>query len=91
MTKPLHEMLIAELQQRMVAGEISCAKLTAHFLNRIETIDRAGPTLNAVREVNLTALEIAAQLDAERVGGSLRGPLHGLPRQARRNDDQERP
>jgi amidase len=53
--------------------------LTAAYLARIAAVDKAGPTLNAVIEVNQAALADADRLDAERKAGKVRGPLHGLP------------
>ncbi len=70
---------IEDLQRRQAAGEVSARELTAAYLERIAAIDRAGPKLNAVIELNPDALEIAAQLDAERKAGRVRGPLHGIP------------
>lgn len=67
------------LQSRMAAGKLSARELTAAYLTRIAQIDRAGPALHAVIEVNPDALEIAAQLDAERKAGRVRGLLHGIP------------
>ena len=76
---PLHEMAIADLQHDMVTGTLSSVDLVRYFLDRIEALDRAGPALNAVREVNPAACDIAAELDAERAAGRVRGPLHGIP------------
>lgn len=70
---------IEDLQRRMGAGEITARELTAAYLARIAAIDRAGPKLNAVIELNPEALEIAAERDAERQAGRVRGPLHGIP------------
>lgn len=75
----LEEMTIAKMQAHMAAGELSAAELVDAYLARIEAIDRAGPTLNSVIELNPDAQEIAAQLDAERAAGTVRGPLHGIP------------
>ena len=75
----LQEASVAELQAAMASGELSARQLTEFFLRRIEAIDRSGPQLNSVIEVNPDALEIAGQLDAERQAGQLRGPLHGIP------------
>ena len=49
------------------------------YLERIEAIDRSGPSLNSVIEINPDALAIADQLDQERRSGGPRGPLHGVP------------
>jgi amidase len=54
-------------------------QLTQKYLDRIKAVDKSGPMLNAVIEVNPDALVIAAQMDAERKAGKLRGPLHGIP------------
>lgn len=70
---------IATLQARMQAGQSSCVQLTHAYLQRIARIDRAGPSLNAVIELNPQAEADAAALDAERRAGQVRGPLHGIP------------
>lgn len=73
------EATIDGLQAEMAAGRLTAQELTAAFLQRIAEIDQSGPTLRAVIEVNPDALSIAAQLDAERKAGKVRGPLHGIP------------
>ncbi|MEI7735728.1 MAG: amidase [Ferruginibacter sp.] len=75
----LNEMTIDELQQKMKAGEYSSHAITQLYLDRIAAIDKAGPNLNAVIELNPDALAIADAMDAERKNGKLRGPLHGIP------------
>ena len=76
---PLQEITIDELQQKMNSGEYSSVSITKLYLKRIEAIDKKGPALNAVIEINPDALAIAASLDAERKAGKLRGALHGIP------------
>ena len=73
------EKSIAQWQALLTQGDVSAAKLTEHFLARIAALDWAGPTLNAVSEVNPDALELADALDAERKGGKVRSLLHGVP------------
>jgi amidase len=73
------EATIAELQQAMAAGSLTSRQLTRAYLRRIRQLDLTGIQLNSVIEVNPDALEIAAELDAERRRGHLRGPLHGIP------------
>lgn len=73
------EATIGDLQARMAAGKLTSHELTAAYLARIAEIDKAGPTLNAVLELNPDALIIADALDAERKAGKVRGPLHGIP------------
>lgn len=70
---------IASLQQAMAKGTLTSQALVQAYLARIAAIDDAGPTLNAVIEVNPDAYEDAAALDAERKAGRVRGPLHGIP------------
>ena len=55
------------------------ATLTQAYLDRIASVDDAGPSLNAVIELNPAAIGEADTLDAERKAGKLRGPLHGIP------------
>ncbi len=75
----MREMTIAELQSTMSSGLYSARTLTQLYLARIEALDKRGPTLNAVIELNPDALAIAAALDAERQEHGPRGPLHGIP------------
>jgi amidase len=77
-TSPLEGLDAAALQARMAAGRLSAVGLTRACLRRIAAIDRAGPQLRAVIEINPDALAQARRLDAERKAGRLRGPLHGL-------------
>jgi amidase len=68
---------IAELQQALAEGRTSASALIRAYLSRIEAYDRAGPLLNAVREVNPEAPALAASLD--RVKPSPNRPLAGIP------------
>jgi amidase len=69
---------VPQLQAAMAAGTLSAQTLTAMYLTRIEAIDRNGPRLNSVIELNPDALAIAADLDRERASTGARGPLHGI-------------
>ncbi|MBN8717592.1 MAG: amidase [Stenotrophomonas sp.] len=73
------EASITDLQAKMASGALSSHALTQAYLDRIAAIDRAGPALNAVIELNPDALKEADALDAERKAGKVRGPLHGIP------------
>jgi amidase len=73
------EATLAQLAARMNAGALTAKALTQAYLDRIAALDRAGPMLRAVIEMNPEALDIAAALDRERAAGRLRGPLHGIP------------
>lgn len=75
----LPEWTIAELNEKMDSGELTAHQVTELYLQRIEAVDKNGPYLNSVIELNPDALEIAAELDKERSAGKVRGPLHGIP------------
>ena len=66
-------------RDRMVAGTLTARVLTEAYLDRISKIDKSGPALNAVIEVNPRAIVEAEALDVERKAGAVRGPLHGIP------------
>lgn len=76
---PLEEATAAQLQDWMTSGRYTSRQLTEMYLRRIEEVDRQGPALRAVIEVNPDALSIADALDAERKAKGPRGPLHGIP------------
>jgi amidase len=75
----LNEITINELQQKMQAGTATAVSLTNMYLKRIKEIDKKGPKINAVIELNPDAVAIATALDRERKAGKIRGPLHGIP------------
>jgi amidase len=70
---------VHEQQAQMAAGKLGSKSLVQQYLARIAAIDKAGPRINAVIELNPDALSIADELDRERKAGKLRGPLHGIP------------
>jgi len=75
----LDEITIAELQAGMASGKYRARSIAEKYLARMEEIDKQGPTLASVIEVNPDALAIADALDKERGQQRLRGPLHGMP------------
>src|SRR5438132_1320683 len=75
----LEEATIAELQAGMKSGKYTARGLTTGYLQRIDALDRKGPLLHAVLEVNPDALAQAEALDVERKAKGARGPLHGIP------------
>ncbi|MGH7764879.1 MAG: amidase [Candidatus Dormibacteraceae bacterium] len=75
----LAEVTLQELRRRLESGELTAVRLAEMHLERIEAIDRAGPALHSVIELNPDALSIAEQSDRERRAGHARGPLHGIP------------
>ena len=76
---PMQEMTIAQLQAQMDSGALSAHALTEFYLQRIDDLDKNGPALNSVIELNPEALAIAERLDDERCQNNVRGPLHGIP------------
>jgi len=75
----LEEITIDALQEKMQKGQLTAVVLTKMYLKRIQEIDKSGPTLNSIIELNPDALTIAAAMDAERKAGKVRGPMHGIP------------
>ena len=75
----MEEMSVLELQEKMTSGELTALGLVENYLERIDQLDRHGPAINAVIELNPDAPAIAAALDQERQAGRMRGPLHGIP------------
>jgi amidase len=67
---------IADLQKAMASGRLTSLQLVQAYLARIKAYDKP---LDSIRDLSPTALTYAKQLDAERRGGSVRGPLHGIP------------
>ena len=83
----MDELSIAQIQEKFQSGELTSLALTAAYLERIETLDRRGPALNSVIEINPEALSTAAALDQERLKQGARGPLHGVPLLVKDNID----
>lgn len=75
----LEEASIVELQQAMASGRLTARRLIEMYLERIERLDRNGPQLRSIIEINPDALDIAAALDRERATSGPRGSLHGIP------------
>src|SRR5438067_12839592 len=75
----LEEITITELQEGMKSGRFTARSLVEKYTKRIEDIDKRGPAVNAIIEMNPDALSIAQELDRERKAKGPRGPLHGIP------------
>jgi len=75
----LDEITIAELQDGMKSGKFTARSLVEKYTARIDEIDKSGPTVNAIIELNPDADSIADALDQERKTKGARGPLHGIP------------
>lgn len=75
----LRELSISDLQDGLKSGKYTTRSLAEKYLAQIEAIDRQGPALRSVIEINPDALELADALDKERKVKGPRGPLHGIP------------
>jgi amidase len=75
----LEEVTITELQSGMQSGKYTARSLVKKYLDRIDDLDKNGPALNSIIELNPDALAIAEKLDDDRKAGRVRGPLHGIP------------
>lgn len=75
----LETLTAPQARQMMEDGELTSVELTRAYLARIEALNKRGPGLNAVTQLNQDALEDAARADRERAQGIVRGPAHGMP------------
>jgi amidase len=75
----LSEATVAGVQQQLASGALTSEQLVRWYLDRISAIDQAGPELRSIIEVNPDALVIAREMDAQRNGLALHGPLYGIP------------
>ena len=78
----LDELTISELQEGLKSGKFSARSLVRKYLDRIDDVDKGGPSINSVIEINPDAASIAESLDRERKEKGPRGPLHGIPRKS---------
>lgn len=74
-----HLASISQLRSALDSKRVTSVELTRIFLDRIQRIDRSGPTLRSVIELNPDALALAKAADAERRHGAPRSLLHGIP------------
>ncbi|OHW97732.1 amidase [Colletotrichum incanum] len=72
----LMDVTIDELAEGLENGLFTSVELVNAYLGRISQVNS---TLSVVAEVNPDALSIAADLDASRSKGIIKGPLHGIP------------
>lgn len=75
----LDEISISDLQDGMRSGKYTARSIAEKYLTRIDSIDKQGPAINTVIEINPDALALADAMDKERAAGKVRGPLHGIP------------
>lgn len=70
---------VSQLNEKYTLQGLTSVSVVNYLLNRIDQLDKNGPTINSIIELNPDALTIAAQRDQERSLGHVRGPLHGVP------------
>ena len=75
----LDEITISDLQDGMKSGKFTARSLVEKYSARIAEIDKQGPAINSVLELNPDAFSIADALDQERKTKGPRGPMHGVP------------
>jgi len=75
----LDELTISDFQDGMKSGKYTARSIIEKYLERIAEMDKQGPSLHALIEVNPDVLSIAEELDKERQQNQLRGPMHGIP------------
>jgi amidase len=75
----LDETTITDLHAAMKSGKYTARSITEKYLDRIHEIDKRGPAINSIIELNPDALAIADALDKEMRDKGPRGPLHGIP------------
>lgn len=75
----LNEITIEELSEAIKSGKYTVRSVTEHYISRIKEIDKNGPAVNSVIELNPDALIIADALDKELKEKGPRGPMHGIP------------
>jgi amidase len=79
MTVDVIETSIIELQDLMSSGAASSESIVETYLEKIDDVDVAGPSINSIIEINPDVLEIAQNLDRERKANGPRSLLHGIP------------
>src|SRR5580692_438972 len=75
----LDEITISDLQDGMKSDKFTARSLVEKYSARIAEIDKQGPAINSILELNPDALSIADALDQERKTKGPRGPMHGVP------------
>jgi len=78
-SKWIEEMTIKQLGEGYHTGKYKIADIVSIYIDRIRAIDKNGPALNSIIQINPDAIKIAEELDREMSSGRSRGPLHGVP------------
>ncbi|HYE80751.1 MAG TPA: amidase family protein [Clostridia bacterium] len=75
----IEEMNIAGLIEAIRSRSVTSKELVSIYLERIARLDKDGPRINSVAEINPDALHIAEALDRNYEMNGPVGPLHGIP------------
>lgn len=73
------EYSIEQFQEGYNNGDFTIEEVVRAYIDRIESIDKNGPSLSSLVIINPDAITIAKELDKELQNGNKRGPLHGIP------------
>ena len=74
-----NEFTIQQFQSLMASGQLTSVGLTNYYLKRIQALDREGPGVNSIIELNPDAITMAQAADSARAAGKNLGPLMGIP------------
>ncbi|HWF74212.1 MAG TPA: amidase family protein [Solirubrobacteraceae bacterium] len=69
----------AQAEKMMESGKLTSVELTEAYLARIAALNKSGPGLNGVTQINPDVLKEARRADSERAHGVNLGPAMGLP------------
>jgi amidase len=75
----LDEVTIDDLSSGFKSGKYTVRSVVEKYIKRINEIDKAGPFLNSVIQLNPDALKIADALDKELKEKGPRSLMHGIP------------
>ncbi|MEO7158466.1 MAG: amidase family protein, partial [Vicinamibacterales bacterium] len=75
----VHEATIAQIQDVLKAGRVTCRAVVEQYLRRIDAYDKNGPAINAIVMTNPEVLKHADAMDQRFKQGGLSGPLHCIP------------
>jgi amidase len=75
----IEEKSLLDIRHDLDAGLYTSRDLISAYLERIALIDKSGPKLNSILELNPDMFALADVCDAERKAGRASGLLHGIP------------
>lgn len=76
----VEELTIGQVHDGYKSGSYTCKELVAAFLDRIDRLDKNGPTIGSTMAISKVALDEAAELDQDfKKNGKFKGRLHGIP------------